>query len=158
MMKSMEYEIHKWLLIARLSVVALIASLFSLHTSNAQTVYNIIKKNPVYASCNYNIYPDSVPDCLTPPPAGKRPFYISHYGRHGSRYISNRIGYDTPYTMMLQAEKVDELTPTGKKVLQEMKPVMADTEDRWGELTMLGGEQHQRIAQRMMERFPEVFE
>lgn len=124
----------------------------------AQPVADIISKYPAYASCNYNIYPDSVPDDLTPAPAGKHPFYISHYGRHGSRYINNRNGYDTPYKMMLQAESVDELTPTGKKVLQEMKNVLADSEGRWGELTYLGAEQHRWIAHRMVERFPEVFE
>ena len=123
-----------------------------------QSVIDIIRENPAYASCNYSLYPDSIPDNLTPPPTGKRPFYISHYGRHGSRYISNRTGYDTPYKMMLQAEKIDELTPTGKKVLAEMKLVMAETEGRWGELTDMGCSQHRMIARRMMQRFPEVFE
>ena len=125
---------------------------------SAQPVVDIIRQYPAYASCNYNIYPDSIPDNLTPAPAGKRPFYISHYGRHGSRYISNRQGYDIPYKMMAQAESVDELTPTGKKVLEEMRLVMADTEDRWGELSYLGGDQHRQIARRMLQRFPEVFQ
>ena len=118
----------------------------------------IIKQHPAYSSCNYNIYPDSIPDNLTPAPAGKKPFYISHYGRHGSRYISNRTGYDTPYKMMIEAEKVDELTPTGKKVLQEMKRILNDSEDRWGELTYIGSKQERQIARRMITRFPEVFE
>ena len=118
----------------------------------------IIRQHPAYSSCNYDIYPDSVPNNLTPAPAGKKPFYISHYGRHGSRYISNRTGYDMPYKMMLQAESVDELTPIGKKVLQEMKAIMGDSEDRWGELTYIGAQQHRQIARRMIERFPEVFE
>ena len=125
---------------------------------SAQPVADIIRQHPAYASCNYNVYPDSIPDNLTPAPAGKRPFYISHYGRHGSRYISNRQGYDIPYKMMAQAESVDELTPTGKKVLEEMRLVMADTEDRWGELSYLGGDQHRQIARRMLQRFPEVFQ
>ena len=135
--------------------------LFYLFTSlplSAQPVKDIIQQNPDYASCNYSVYPDSIPDNLTPAPAGKHPFYISHYGRHGSRYISNRTGYDTPYRMMLHAETVDELTPTGKQVLQEMKLIMDNTEERWGELTVLGGIQIRQIARRMMQCFPEVFE
>ena len=59
---------------------------------------------------------------------------------------------------MLHAETVDELTPTGKQVLQEMKLIMDNTEERWGELTVLGGIQIRQIARRMMQRFPEVFE
>ena len=131
---------------------------YQLSIIHAQPVMEIIRQHPAYSSCNYDIYPDSVPNNLTPAPAGKKPFYISHYGRHGSRYISNRTGYETPYNMMLQAEKVDELTPTGKKVLQEMKAIMGDAEDRWGELTYIGAQQHRQIARRMIERFPEVFE
>ena len=105
---------------------AILFTILSLFTSEAlsQPVMELIEKNPAYASCNYSIYPDSIPDNLTPAPSGKRPFYISHYGRHGSRYISNRKGYDTPYKMMLHAGAVDELTPVGKKVLDEMKLIL----------------------------------
>ena len=131
---------------------------YQLSIIHAQPVMEIIRQHPAYSSCNYDIYPDSIPNNLTPAPAGKKPFYISHYGRHGSRYISNRTGYDMPYKMMLQAESVDELTPIGKKVLQEMKAIMGDSEDRWGELTYIGAQQHRQIARRMIERFPEVFE
>ena len=136
----------------------LLLYLFTILPLSAQPVMEIIKQHPAYSSCNYNIYPDSIPDNLTPAPAGKKPFYISHYGRHGSRYISNRTGYDTPYKMMIEAEKVDELTPTGKKVLQEMKRILNDSEDRWGELTYIGSKQERQIARRMITRFPEVFE
>ena len=139
---------------------AILFTILSLFTGEAlsQPVMELIEKNPAYASCNYSIYPDSIPDNLTPAPFGKRPFYISHYGRHGSRYISNRKGYDTPYKMMLRAGAVDELTPVGKKVLDEMTLILNDTEGRWGELTSLGAQQHRQIAKRMMQRFPEVFE
>ena len=89
----------------------LAAALLTLHlttfTAQAQKVVDIIKKHPAYASCNYNIYPDSVNYIMTPPPKDKHPFYISHYGRHGSRYISNRKGYDIPYLMMLHADSLD---------------------------------------------------
>ena len=122
----------------------------------AQSVRNLIIRKPSYASCNYDTYPDSVPNNLTPSPEGKKPFYISHYGRHGSRYISSRRGFDTPYDMMAHADSVDELTPTGDRVLDEMTLVMNDTEGRWGELTGYGKQQVQAIGRRMVERFPEV--
>ena len=119
-------------------------------------VKELIRKSPSYASCNYYIYPDSITSALTPSPEGKKPFYISHFGRHGSRYISSRSGYDIPYVMMQQADSLDELTPEGQKVLQEMNLVMRNTENRWGELTGFGKKQMQQIGQRMAERFPEV--
>ena len=126
-------------------------------TTTGQVVLDIIRESPAFASCNYDIYPDSIPDNLTPAPQGKRPFYISHYGRHGSRYINRRSGYEIPYKMIAQANGVDELTPMGKQVLNEMNLILADSQDRWGDLTRLGRKQHQQIARRMIERFPEVF-
>ena len=131
--------------------------LLALSPSKAQKVKDLIREKPAYASCNYNTYPDSIPDNLTPAPAGKKPFYLSHYGRHGSRYISNRSGFDIPYRMMLHADSVDELTQTGQRVLDEIQIIMADTEDRWGELTTYGKEQHRKIGRRLVERFPEIF-
>ena len=123
----------------------------------AQPVLEIIKKRPAYAACNYDTYPDSLYQ-LTPAPKGKHPFYISHYGRHGSRYINNPSGYNIPYAMMLQADNVDELTPLGKKVLAEMQLILQQSEQRWGELAEYGRLQHKWIAQHMMKQFPEVFE
>ena len=142
----------------RFAILFTLLSLLVIDTAQAQPVLEIIKKDATYASCNYRLYPDSIPNNLTPAPAGKRPFYISHYGRHGSRYISNRKGFDIPYRMMQHARAVDELTPVGKHVLEEMDMVMNDTEGRWGELTPLGGRQCRQISRRMMQRFPEVFE
>ena len=137
-------------------IVTLVTIHCSLFTSNAQTVLELIKQKPAYASCNYNTYPDSIKTTLTPAPEGKKAFYISHYGRHGSRYISSRSGYDIPYMMMLHADSLDELTPTGHRVLQEMNSIMRNTEDRWGELTGIGKREIENIGRRMAERFPEV--
>ena len=141
-------------------IVTLLTVHFSLLTSLSSwaqpKVKDLIRQAPSYASCNYYIYPDSITTPLTPSPEGKKPFYISHYGRHGSRYISSRSGYDIPYVMMQQADSLDELTEEGQKVLHEMNIIMQNTENRWGELTGFGKKQMQQIGQRMAERFPEV--
>ena len=143
----------------RIPVKLFFASLFLCLSQGltAQTVVDLIKANPAYASCNYNTYPDSIKAVYTPAPAGKKPFYLSHYGRHGSRYISSRSGFDIPFKMVARADSLDELTPMGKRVYQEMKLVMDDTEGRWGELTGYGRKQHRNIARRMVINFPEVF-
>ena len=124
-------------------MAAMMAACSLLSTISAQTVKDHIRENPAYASCNYHIYPDSIDAQLTPAPKGKKPFYISHYGRHGSRYISNRSGFDEPFMMMMHADSLDELTPTGQRVLEVMKQIM-------------NRRQHREIARRMAERFPEV--
>ena len=52
----------------------------------AQTSKNEVINNIFLASSNYYAYPVPTKK-LTPPPVGYKPFYISHYGRHGSRYM-----------------------------------------------------------------------
>lgn len=132
---------------------------FGLTVNNihAQSAFDFISRNRNFSASNYCIYPDSVDHIMTPAPAGKKPFYISHYGRHGSRYLSNRKGYDIPYHILAKADSLDKLTPFGKSVLQEMRDIIDDSEDRWGDLTGLGKQQHRHIASRMVKHFPEVF-
>jgi len=123
----------------------------------AQQAYNAIKENPDIAASNYYAYP--MPSGrLTPPPAGKRPFYISHYGRHGSRYLENRKGYDIPYNYLAKGDSLGKLTPLGKEILQCMAAIIEDAEGYWGTLSPLGQLQLRDITRRMVERFPEVFE
>ena len=93
--------------------IFLLFCLFTFSPSQAQTVRDLIIQKPAYASCNYDTYPDSIPDNLTPSPQGKKPFYISHYGRHGSRYINSRSGYDTPFRMMARADGLSYTFPSG---------------------------------------------
>lgn len=143
-------------------ILYLIAIMFAIHCSlftrsaSAQSVKDLIRQHPSYASCNYHIYPDTITAVLTPPPADKKPFYISHYGRHGSRYINSRSGYDIPFQMMEHADSLDELTSAGEQIFEFMSNIMRDTEGRWGELTGYGKQQLQIIGRRMVENFPEV--
>ena len=95
----------KRLLLLLLTVVSLSCA--------AQNAFDFITKNRNFSASNYCIYPDSIQPQMTPPPAGKQPFYISHYGRHGSRYLSNRKGYDIPYNMLCKADSMNQLTPIG---------------------------------------------
>jgi hypothetical protein len=126
--------------------------------AQAQPALDVISRNRNFAAGNYSIYPDTLSHPMTPPPAGKKPFYISHYGRHGSRYLNNRKGFDIPYKMLCSADSMGELTDVGKKVLEKMRLILDDSENRWGDLTGFGKQQHRNIASRMMERCPEVFE
>ena len=124
----------------------------------AQTAYNTIVSNRNFSASNYCVYPDSLDKKLTPPPPGMHPFYLSHYGRHGSRYLSNRIAYDTPYQMLCKADSMGLLTELGKQVKQQLQDITSDSEGRWGDLTDIGKQQLKQIARRMTEHFPEIFE
>lgn len=123
----------------------------------AQSAFDTIRSNRLLAASNYYVYPDSNFKPQTPPPADKKPFYISHYGRHGSRYLNNRYAFDMPHQILLKADSLNKLTTEGKDVLNQIEFIVRNTENRWGELTDLGKKQLRGISKRMMERFPEVF-
>lgn len=94
---------------------------------------------------------------LTPAPAGYEAFYISHYGRHGSRYYWEEKLYCDLDTMLTQAHDKNLLTAEGEQFYNNYKAVLPELKAGWGELTQVGWDQHQQIARTMYERFPEVF-
>ena len=145
----------------KIVLLALACSMFSTALAQSEgkalSAFEKIRQNRNFSASNYCIYPDSTLPALTPAPQGKKPFYISHYGRHGSRYLSNRKGYDIPYRMLCKTDSLGLLTPIGKDVERELRYIINDSEGSWGDLTGLGKRQHRQIACRMVERFPEVF-
>lgn len=124
---------------------------------NAQQAKQEIYDNIYLSASNYLAYPGPTQEKLTPAPKGYKPFYISHYGRHGSRYLIGEEDYDYPISILSAAEKEGKLTELGKDVLRRVKMIREESRNRTGELTPLGAEQHKQIAKRMYERFPEVF-
>lgn len=124
--------------------------------ATAQDVWKEIDQDPRRSASNYMAYPEPTKP-LTPAPKGKKPFYISHYGRHGSRFIINQRDYDYPYFTLLMADSLGKLNEKGQEILRRMKLLREDANNRLGELTPLGAQQHRDIARRMYNRFPEVF-
>ena len=138
-------------------VLAAVISLLLTHIY-AQPAYNDICENVLHSASNYMAYPGPTQQKLTSAPRGYKPFYISHYGRHGSRFHSKPSIYNAPYLTLAKADSLGKLTATGKDVLRRLDIIRKDAENRWGDLTPLGAQQEQDIARRMYERFPEVFQ
>jgi len=85
---------------------------------------------------------------------GYEPFYISHYGRHGSRWLPN----DNRYIWVnKQFEDQKNLTKLGKSVRKRLAKIWKNAEGNGGKLTPLGGRQHRGIARRMYQNFPRLF-
>lgn len=137
----------------------LLISAFSLSlcvSLQAQTTKNEMMQDMAKAGSNYYSYP--VPkNRLTPAPAGYKPFYISHYGRHGSRYMTNNKPYVAAIALLDSAERCGKITNLGRDVLRRLRIAYADAKGRDGDLTPLGARQHQGIAQRMFRNYPEIF-
>jgi hypothetical protein len=134
----------------------LIALFLPFLSLSAQTTKEEVMKNILQAGSTYYSYPTPTGK-LTPAPKGYKPFYISHYGRHGSRYITSSKYYINAISVMNSADSLGKLTGYGKDVLKRLNTAYADAYLRDGDLSKLGGRQHRAIANRMYRNFPEVF-
>ena len=91
---------------------------------------------------------------MAAPPQGYRPFYLSHYGRHGSRWMTSDQRYEWILSHFIDKQN---LTPLGRDVRQRLKKVWKNAKGHGGQLTPLGARQHRAIAQRMYQNFPQLF-
>ncbi|MBR5698661.1 MAG: hypothetical protein IKX44_08615 [Prevotella sp.] len=94
---------------------------------------------------------------LTKAPRGYKPFYISHYARHGSRYYWTPALYRELDVMLTEAHDKHLLTPVGEAFCKRFMDVKSELTTGVSELTDLGWQQHQGIARVMYNNFPEVF-
>ncbi|MDE6702687.1 MAG: histidine phosphatase family protein [Muribaculaceae bacterium] len=140
-------------IIFRLTLAAVLSCPF---VACAQTTFVEIAASPDKAAGLYYKYPVSKSQ-NTKAPKGFKPFYISHYGRHGSRYLVEPEQYGKPYEILERADKAGALTDFGKDVMNRLAIIKEDAAGREGELTPIGVKQHHDIAQRMYKSFPEVF-
>lgn len=115
------------------------------------------KANPKLSANNYQAYPVSGFPAITAAPEGYEPFFINHYGRHGSRWLIQDTKYTYPLQMLEKGERNGKLTRRGQEVLNILREVHDASQGRLGELSDIGAEQHQGIARRMYQNFPQVF-
>ena len=134
---------------------AVLCSLAALAASG-QNLRDEIAANPGKSGGVYYVYTYDNP-VLTPAPKGYKPFYISHYGRHGSRWLLHDSEYDEVMAVFRAADAANAFTERGREVYGRVKRVYDDGIDRGGDLSPLGAEQHREIAARMYRNFPEVF-
>ena len=140
----------------RITVIAL--SLLCCGSVTAQTAQEEIKANRYLSGSNYLDYDHQLSTTpLTAAPKDYEPFYMSHYGRHGSRWLIGEVDYTNPLNTMRDADAAGKLTPEGKAVLQKLEAFYPTTIKRLGELTTVGERQHHGIGSRMAKNFPEIF-
>ena len=84
----------------------------------AQTAREEIEANKYLAGSNYLDYDRQLSTKpLTPAPQGYVPFYMSHYGRHGSRWLISKDSYTSVVEPMQKAKMYGKLTTKGEEVL-----------------------------------------
>lgn len=118
--------------------------------------FNQLKADPKKAYGNDYPYQFKM-TALTKAPRGYKPFYISHYARHGSRYYWNDKLYKDLDTLLTKAHEKHLLTAEGETFYGKFMAAKSELMTGISELTQRGWEQHQQIARTMYNRFPQVF-
>lgn len=113
-------------------------------------------------------------------PDGYEPFYISHFGRHGSRYAGSKEDFSVIDELMKyssrnhadsQKSSVDHasnsisaaesrkvtLSETGEQLLSDLIALREYSEGKYGQLTEKGAREHRNISRRMCSHYPQVF-
>ena len=93
----------------------------------------------------------------TPAPKGYKAFYISHYGRHGSRSDWGGNQYRLVRDLLTKADGQHLLTPAGDSLMHEAALIFQLHDGMDGRLTPRGVREHAQLAERMYNRYPEVF-
>lgn len=130
----------------------LLAGSVTAQSTKEQTLADLNRTAAFYYS-----YEDHPRDAATPAPDGYKPFYISHYGRHGSRWHASEGVYERPVRILREAHEAGELTPLGEEAYRRIERFADDARDRYGDLSPRGVREHRNIAERMYRSFPEVF-
>ena len=115
-----------------------------------------ILSDPAKAGCLMYVYDYKSEAEMTPAPKGYKPFYITHYGRHGARYAVG-VQYDMVYKALTKAADAGLLTERGRKLQEDYQRFYKEAIYHEGELSSVGFDQERTIATRMARRFPEVF-
>ena len=104
---------------------------------------------------DYDNYPAT--EALTKTPKGYEPYYMSHYGRHGARWLLGDGEYMESIEILRKAKAQGKITNKGNEVLAQLEKFYPCTVKRLGELTTVGERQHHGIGRRMAQHFPEIF-
>ena len=107
------------------------------------------------AGVNMDPY-EYLPGSQTPAPKGYKPFYISHYGRHGSRSNWASI-YEIIQSKYRKAHEAGILTKEGEAVREQIDLLIKNHDNMDGRLTYLGTQEHKQIAARMYNNYKPVF-
>lgn len=138
-------------------LLLLLVAVCAMAVANAQTMRESIAADPDLAAGIYTAY--RVTDQVAPAaPRGYKPFYISHYGRHGSRYQTAPEKYSQPLEIFEKACKDGKLTALGLDALRRVRILADDAYLRAGDLSRRGEREQRGIAERMVMCYPQVFD
>lgn len=137
-------------------ILCTILSLSFIFGNARETAKEAILKNNKKAASNMYSYPE--PDVqYTAAPTGYKPIYLSMYARHGSRHLMVSEEYTKPLDVLRKAYSNSCITTLAKRTMVVVDSLERLAHGRFGELTTRGAKEHQGVAARIYQHFPELF-
>lgn len=113
---------------------------------------------PPYLSSKTPYTPQQAWQSYQAPPAGYQLVFTELVARHGARTLTGKKSDQLLYQLWLLAQKDHALTPLGQQLGPQLQALIAaNTKLGYGQLTQLGKEEHQQLAQRLYQRDAALF-
>lgn len=94
---------------------------------------------------------------LTPAPAGYKPVFINHVGRHGARHLTKEVNTSFAYITLFKANAAHALTAKGQEALQMVAALDKVEHGNVKSISAEGVAELQGIGQRMYSNYANVF-
>jgi hypothetical protein len=138
-------------------ILALLLSV-SAFAQSPKEILESFRKYPNLAMTVGSTYPSVPLGEIAAAPEGFEPFYFSLTGRHGSRYELKDRYFKKALDILNCADSLGILTKDGKLLLKRVKEVYDAQQGNHREISFVGMEQWQKIAERAYNNFGKVFE
>ena len=145
----------KKIIFALLGLVLCLQAFAQVDTLTQLDIEKAIISDPAKAGGNHHSYP-VVDYSPAPAPKGYEAVYISHYGRHGSRHVTNASKYDKMADILTHGRDLNLLTASGEDIFQRYMGIYPLLKGHSGDLTVKGQQEHREIARRMIAAYPKV--
>lgn len=145
---------------AKLIIICTLSFLipFSMHAQPRieEEAARLLKEDLTRAGNNTNSYEFGAIH-ETPVPKGYKVFYVSHFGRHGSRSNWGGFQYEAVIRTLTAAKERGILTASGDSLLNEATRVLEAYDGMDGRISPRGVREHARIAANLYDRYPKLF-
>ena len=138
------------------SALALVFALALAPIVKAQSYADAIASNRDLAAYAFVTYRPQI-SADTPVPKGYEPVYMSHYGRHGSRYHTSGYFFKAGEAGLKATKEAGILSKTGESLLTDFMAVKEAHDGMEGQLSPRGAKEHRGIASRLYERNRKLF-
>lgn len=140
-----------------LSVFFAVTALIGLATAASAQGKSPMETRYSYDDCQGSLVPYPADIHRVNAPDTLMPVYISHVGRHGSRYPASSANCIKLRDALNNASETGTITELGRDLLSLTENIIAVSTNRWGALDSLGQAEQRAIASRMFSTYPEIF-